>query len=223
MKITKSWLYKLSEITDDIIEIEDNIALSIIDDKNVSCIISLWQNSHLDFFWYIDSINQSKTNSIHVKQSKSGSKLHFRYLIKSNSDIEIKTKIFSEIKADNCKSDVKILSIAWNNWDIDLDWIIKIHSKIKWVKARLEEENIFLWNSWKVKWIPTLLVESNDVEASHACKIERISDEKLFYLRSRWIWKENAISMMIDAKIFDLFKCLNMISTAEFEYIKNKF
>jgi len=29
---------------------------------------------------------------------------------------------------------------------------------------------------------------------------------------SRWSWKNNAISMMIDAKIFDLFKCLSMIN-----------
>ena len=74
------------------------------------------------------------------------------------------------------------------------------------------EDNLFLWNKWSIKWIPTLLVESDDVEASHACRIEKISDEKLFYMRTRWIWKENAISMMINAKIFDLFKCLSMIN-----------
>ncbi|MBT3727553.1 hypothetical protein HOG21_08115 [bacterium] len=33
--------------------------------------------------------------------------------------------------------------------------------------------------------MPTLLVRSDDVKASHSCKMERISDEKLFYLRSR--------------------------------------
>ncbi|MDR2640471.1 MAG: SufD family Fe-S cluster assembly protein [Candidatus Peribacteria bacterium] len=32
---------------------------------------------------------------------------------------------------------------------------------------------------------PKLLVESNDVKASHSCKIERINKDKMFYLASR--------------------------------------
>jgi len=40
--------------------------------------------------------------------------------------------------------------------------------------------------------------------------MEKISDEKLFYLRSRGVEKENAMRMMIEAKIKNLYKCLEM-------------
>jgi len=143
--------------------------------------------------------------------------VHIRYLIYSDHPEENKIKIRSEISWNNNSSDVKILSIVWENWNINLDWIVKIWENIKGVKWKLIEENIFLWEKWKIRWIPSLIVESNDVEASHACKIEKISDEQLFYLRSRWIWKDNALSMIISAKIFDLFKCLNMINKEFYE------
>ena len=68
-----------------------------------------------------------------------------------------------------------------------------------------------------VKWIPTLLVRSDDVKASHACKMERISDEKLFYLRSRWLGKDNALNMIIEAKIENLFSCLRMYDKDVYE------
>ena len=99
----------------------------------------------------------------------------------------------------------------YKNWNIKLDGILTIESELKNVKWRLDEENIFLWESGKISGIPTLYVATNDVEASHSCKMEKISDEKLFYLRSRWIKKNNALQMMIEGYIFDLFKCLNMI------------
>jgi Fe-S cluster assembly scaffold protein SufB len=37
----------------------------------------------------------------------------------------------------------------------------------------------------KIRGIPTLLVASSDVKANHSCAIEKISDSKIFYLRSR--------------------------------------
>jgi Fe-S cluster assembly scaffold protein SufB len=49
--------------------------------------------------------------------------------------------------------------------------------------------------------------------------MERISDEKLFYLRSRWLWRENALNMIIEAKIQNLFSCLRMYNKDFYEDI----
>lgn len=216
MNITKSWFYKLSEINASEIIVWDNLAITIFDDINSDLNINIWENSNVEFFWFSEVKNTSNINLI---SSKIGSKLHFRYLIYSDKNNQNKIKISSEIWSNNCSSDIKILSIAWNNWCIDLDWIIKINSQVSWVKAKLIEENLFLWNKGKIKWIPTLLVESNDVEASHASKIEKISEEELFYLRSRWVGKNNWVRMMIQAKIVDLFKCLSMINKEFYDEI----
>jgi len=208
MKITKSWFYKLSEINASEIILWDNLAITIFDDIKNNININIWKNSNVEFFWFSENISKNIT----LTQYESWSKLHFRYLIYSQIPKESKIKISSEISWENNHSDIKILSIIWENWNINLDWILKIEKNSKWIKWKLIEDNLFLWNKWKIRGIPTLLVESDDIEASHACKMERISDEKLFYMRSRWIWKQNALTMIIDAKIFDLFKCLSMIN-----------
>lgn len=42
------------------------------------------------------------------------------------------------------------------------------------------------------------------MEAGHAARIERISDEKLYYLRSRGIPKDDATVMMIESSVAGL-------------------
>lgn len=88
---------------------------------------------------------------------------------------------------------------------IDLDGVVNIVSGVEKVEGYLTEENIFLGNSGKVRGLPTLLVHSNDVKASHACNMQRIPDEKLFYLRSRGLPKEDATVLMLESYIAKIF------------------
>ncbi len=214
MKITKNWFYKLSEFTTNEINIEDNLIVAIFDDLNENLNIEIWENSRLEFYSIIENTDDLNINFLQKKES---SILQVRCLLLSKDSNKIKTRIYSELWASKTKSDIQIISIIWNNWEVDLDWIIQINENIEKVDWNLNEENLFLGNSWKVNWIPTLLVRSDDVKASHACKMERISDDKLFYLRSRWVGKENALSMMIEAKIKGLFSCISMLDNEFYE------
>jgi len=214
MKITKNWFYKLSEFKASEIFIEDNLIVAIFDDLNENLNIEIWENSRVEFYSLIEKIDDLNINFLQKKES---SILQVRCLLLSKDSNKIKTRIYSELWASKTKSDIQIISIIWNNWEVDLDWIIQINENIEKVDWNLNEENLFLGNSWKVNWIPTLLVRSDDVKASHACKMERISDDKLFYLRSRWVGKENALSMMIEAKIKGLFSCISMLDNEFYE------
>lgn len=71
------------------------------------------------------------------------------------------------------------------------------------------EENIFLGSKGSIRGIPSLLVHSDDVEAGHAARIERVSDEKLYYLRSRGIPKDDATVMMIESAVAGVFEGLD--------------
>jgi len=218
MKIIKNWFYKLSEFKTKELIIEENIVVSIFDDVNKNIDIEIWENSRVEFYSVLENKKDYKINFI---QNKTNSDLRVNYLLLSKNNKNIKAKINSEINASHTTSNVKIISIIWNEWFVDLDWIIKIKKWVEKVDWNLEEENLFLWDTWKVKAIPTLLVRSNDVKASHSCKMERISDEKLFYLRSRWIWRENALSMIIEARIKSLFSNLSMIDNEFYEKLIN--
>ena len=214
MKITKNWFYKLSEFNADQVIIDDNLIVAIFDDLNESIDVELWENSRVEFYSLIENKEELNINFVQKKES---SILQVRCLLLSKDSNKIKTKIYSELWASNTKSDVQIISIVWNDWEVDLDWIIKINENVEKVDWNLNEENLFLGNTWKVNWIPTLLVRSDDVKASHACKMERISDDKLFYLRSRWVGRDNALSMMIEAKIKGLFSCIAMLDNNFYE------
>ena len=214
MKITKNWFYKLSEFKASEIFIEDNLIVAIFDDLNENLNIEIWENSRVEFYSLIEKIDDLNINFLQKKES---SILQVRCLLLSKDSNKIKTRIYSELWTSKTKSDIQIISIIWNNWEVDLDWIIQINENIEKVDWNLNEENLFLGNSWKVNWIPTLLVRSDDVKASHACKMERISDDKLFYLRSRWVGKENALSMMIEAKLKGLFSCISMLDNEFYE------
>ena len=53
------------------------------------------------------------------------------------------------------------------------------------------------------------MVHSDDVEAGHAARIERVSDEKLYYLRARGIPKDDATVMMIRSSVAKVFERLD--------------
>ncbi len=208
MIIDKSWFYDISNILDTEIIINENLVVSIYDAWIYTRKIYLWFNSIVEYFWFIYN---SQINNIEFYQNEENSNLKVKYLHYSVDNKKIKSRIYSNIKSNKSKSDVKILSIIGENWDIDLDWIIEIskwYEKIVW---NLIEENLFLWESWKIKWIPTLLVRSDDVEASHACKIEKISNDKLFYLKSRWVEEKSALMLLLEANIKSIFSCLSML------------
>lgn len=115
-----------------------------------------------------------------------------------------------------------IVSLAGEEGKINLDGILQIGAGVEKVTGSLNEENIFLGNTASIRGIPTLLVASNDIEAAHACKIEKISDEQLFYLRSRGLQKEDAVSMMLEAKVRSIFGGLEVKQQDFYEVLMKK-
>lgn len=53
-------------------------------------------------------------------------------------------------------------------------------------------------------------MHSDDVEAGHAARIERIPDEKLYYLRSRGIPRDDAAVMMVESAVLSLFEGIDI-------------
>lgn len=73
-----------------------------------------------------------------------------------------------------------------------------------------------------MRGLPTLLVHSNDVKASHACNMERISDDKLFYLRSRGLPKQDATVIMLESYIAKIYEGLDEVNEDLYNEIKER-
>lgn len=218
MQITKSWFYNLEDFWEiSRFEISDWLKIIALDNWKTSKEIIVWKDIDLKICWFLE---KEENYEIVFRQIWEKSNLEVNYLNLAKNSEKIKAKIHSKIESNFSQSDVFVSSICWDNWEVDLDWIIELAPNFRKMAWHLTEENIFLWDKGRVRWIPALLVKSNEVEASHACKIEKISEEDLFYLRSRWIDKQNASFILVESKVKNIFK--NMENEEIYPYLIEK-
>ncbi|MDP2624625.1 MAG: SufD family Fe-S cluster assembly protein [Candidatus Peregrinibacteria bacterium] len=69
--------------------------------------------------------------------------------------------------------------------------------------GNLEEHNLLLSDSCKIDAVPGLEIGYHNVAAAHFAYMERVDDEKLFYLASRGIPKQEAIELIIEGFFLD--------------------
>lgn len=76
---------------------------------------------------------------------------------------------------------------------------IHIHKAAQGANARLEERVLLLSSTSSAKTIPNLEIEANDVKASHAATVSRLSEDEIFYLQTRGLTREHALRELIRA------------------------
>ena len=200
MNIKKDGLYTSKELQKEI-HIEDGISVQIFDEENILQKVTFWKEASLQYFWYFEKETSFEK---HFLVNWKDSRCEVYCLLSSRGET-ITAKIEWEIADSYSYIDMHIISFVSDNGIIDLDGIVNIVRGVEKVEWYLVEENIFLGTTGKIRGIPTLLVHSNDVKASHACNMERISDEKLFYLRSRGLSREDATVLMLEGYIAKIF------------------
>lgn len=132
-----------------------------------------------------------------------------KMLLLATNNEQLKTTVYSTLANSHTITNIHILSLVWDSGSIVLNGTVQIDANIEKVKWHILEENIFLGSKGNIRGIPSLLVHSDDVEAGHAARIERVPDEKLYYLRSRGIPKDDAIVMMIESSVAGLLEGLD--------------
>jgi len=166
--------------------------------------VTIQNNTHLE--WY-GMMTGGAHYTLHFI-TESGESI-IRMLLLAESNQHIQSTVHATLSASDTLTNLHILSFAWENGIITLNGIVEIVSGVQKVSGHILEENIFLGSRWHILWIPSLLVHSSDVQAWHAARIERISDEKLYYLRSHGIPRDDATIMMIRSSISMLFSWLD--------------
>ncbi len=164
--------------------------------------------SNLQIFGYLDS----KTDydlEIFIKWNEADLCLNF--MIIGNESEEMKAKIQTNIFGNFTKVKVNIVSLVKNWWFIDIDGIIDVWKHLKKVEWNLSQSNIFLGSSWKIRWVPSLMIASDDVKVGHSLTAEKISDEQLFYLRSRWISEDDSVKFILNSYFKKTFEWLEKI------------
>jgi Fe-S cluster assembly protein SufD len=91
-----------------------------------------------------------------------------------------------------------LISFIQDERKVETDGAIAIAPNIAKVQSHLLEENIVLGNKISIKAKPILNISSNDVQASHGAKIEKIDAEKLLYMTSRGLTPEQAQALVVN-------------------------
>ena len=198
--LTESRLYLSSELEMNI-HLADGINVLIFDEKNILEKVTFWLWAKLVYCGYF---SQDSVLKKHFLINGEENRCEIYSLLSSRGE-KIKAQIYGELASSHSYLDMHIVSFVSDAWDIDLDWAVEITSGIEKVEGYLSEENIFLGTTGKVRGIPTLKVHSNDVKAAHACNMQRIPDETLYYLRSRGLPKEDATFLLLQSYIAKIF------------------
>lgn len=142
-------------------------------------------------------------------ETRSGESILRTLLLSSDNDF-VRYNVSSRLSHSGTVSNIHILSLVWESGIIELNGTVIIDPDIWWVKWHILEENIFLWEKGSIRWIPSLLVHSDDVEAWHAARIERVSDDKMYYLRARGVPKNDATILMIQSYVMNVFEGMDV-------------
>lgn len=110
--------------------------------------------------------------------------------------------------AENGEGEVTMRGVAEEKAHVTSEGMIEITEKGRGTNAFLRETALMLDPTAKVDAIPGLEIRTNDVKASHAATVARVSPEDLFYFSSRGITEREARKMYIEGFLGDLMQHL---------------
>lgn len=201
IKIIKGWFYFLSDF-DNSLEIDVDDKVVIFDDwkNNISKIEVSWKTD-LKIYWFI-----KKSRNLEIISSGEKTSILANYLFLGENVERIEAKINWKIIKSWNSLEINILGILYDKSVLKLDSGVDIDFWVEKSSGITNTEIIFLWNNAKFSWIPALNVSSNNVKANHSLKIDKISDEAIFYLQARWVEAEFSRNMILRAKVDELYR-----------------
>lgn len=156
--------------------------------------ISLEKNTktHYLIIWNTSQID------LQITTAGEGAELHLYGLFFADAKKETKVKVSFDIAHSHTQGQLHLISFIQDERKVETDGAITILPNIQKIQSHLLEENIILGNKISIKAKPILNISSNDVQASHGAKIEKIDAEKLLYMTSRGLTPEQAQALVVN-------------------------
>ncbi|MDP2670742.1 MAG: SufD family Fe-S cluster assembly protein [bacterium] len=116
-----------------------------------------------------------------------------------------KLHLQSNLLHSHTETNVHIISFLTDTTQAQIDGKVMVAPGIIKASGHLLEENIILGGKVKIQTLPMLDVRSNDVQASHGARIEKLDKKKLFYLQSRGLSDRAAKQLLISGYFETIF------------------
>ena len=116
----------------------------------------------------------------------------------------LKSNILVNILSSNSKINVFMLSLLTTDKAFDTDWNVFLWKNISNSQWHLLQKSLILWENIQVKSVPRLDVYSNDIKASHGFSIDRLNQDKMFYLNSKGLSESTSKELIVHWNIKDI-------------------
>ncbi|MDP3976007.1 MAG: SufD family Fe-S cluster assembly protein, partial [bacterium] len=80
----------------------------------------------------------------------------------------------------------------------DLDGLIRVGRNAAKSSSRLEEHTLLLSEQARCDALPALDIQTNDVQVSHSASVSQADSERIFYLMSRGLSKDQARQLLVE-------------------------
>ena len=176
--------------------------LNVQNDKNNfhfnSINISQKQNSISNCFTFSYSGALVRNNlNIKLKEKNCYSNMYGFYALREKSHVDNHTTV--DHIDENSISNEHYKGIMDNNSNGVFNGKIFVRKKAQKTNAFQSNNNILLSDEAKINTKPQLEIWADDVKCSHGCTVGQLDKEAIFYLQSRGISREKAISMLLGA------------------------
>lgn len=191
------------------IEVEGTVTIYIKNVSKYKVDINLKDNSTLYIYNYA---NLDGSADINIHQGNN-TKVTFVHTFNINGNYEL--KYLAKIDGNNNTNDVFISGVTKNNVSVYVDGIVKHNTK-----ENILNENIKVLTIGGSCFVaPKLHINTLDVIANHNTAISNIREHELFYLNSKGIDDDKAISLIEDSYIYGYLK---EKSIEFYDYIKSE-
>jgi len=140
----------------------------------------------------------SKTKKIKVRLDKKGQEEHLVVVFAGRGKDVIELDLASIHEAPATQGRVTVRGILRDSAQARIRGLIKIKKGAPQSRDFLEERTLLLGKNSRVEAVPELEIEEEDVTASHAASSGVVSEEDLFYLRSRGISRKRALDLIVE-------------------------
>lgn len=172
------------------------------DSLQVATEVILKPNSTLNYVMVL-GMNSTKNKELTLLQKKmrfvleEGASINFIGIFFGKNHSEHKIKTFIDHVGPHSQSNVQVKGALQDNAFNSFQGLIKIDKSAPQSNAHLEQRVLLLSKEAKCEGQPELEILNNDVKASHAAAIGKLSEDQLFYMENRGIDKKTAEKMIL--------------------------
>jgi Fe-S cluster assembly protein SufD len=175
-----------------------SLNLSVLQESLESCDINVLLKDNAEINTTINTKVTEASSCSYVAKvgNKSHSNIEWIFQTEGNEELNLYCENFFAER--DSSGDITIKGVLADMSKVKVKGIINIDKKGAKTDAYLKEDILLLDDGVVIEAIPKLIIDTNDVKASHGVAISNISKDQLFYFSSRGIDESEAKKMIVD-------------------------